>query len=162
MSEITPAKKKAGRKTLLNEARLEAITTLLRAGSYIDDSCKSVGISVGTFYNWMSRGQVQRERQTAGLEIEEKETPFLEFLEAVEVADAEGIVGHVMNIDHAAKNGAWQASAWILERKQPKKWGRHDRTEISGPEGGPININVSTEELERKVNRILERRALEA
>jgi hypothetical protein len=66
-----------------------------------------------------------------------------------------------MNIDNSAKNGTWQASAWILERKQPKKWGRYDRTEITGADGGPIQINVSTEELERKVNRILERRELD-
>jgi len=162
MTEKTPVKEKRGRKTLLNADRLNAITTMLRAGAYIDDSCKSVGISTTSFFNWIARGKVQRERQAAGLQTQSDEIPFLEFLEAIEIADAEGIIGHVMNIDNAAKNGAWQASAWILERKQPKKWGRSDRTEISGPEGGAIQINVSTEELERKVNRILEQRQLEA
>ena len=158
----TPTTKKRGRKTLLNPQRLEAITTMLRAGAYVDDSCRAVGISKATFYVWLNRGNVQRERLAAGLEIEPDEAPYLEFLDAVEEADAEGIISHVMNIDNAAKNGTWQASAWILERKQPRKWGRYDRTEISGPEGGPIQINVSTEELERKVMRILERRELEA
>jgi len=162
MTEKTPVKEKRGRKTLLNADRLNAITTMLRAGAYIDESCKSVGISTTSFFNWIARGKVQRERQAAGLQTQPDEIPFLEFLEAIEIADAEGIIGHVMNIDNAAKNGAWQASAWILERKQPKKWGRSDRTEISGPEGGAIQINVSTEELERKVNRILEQRQLEA
>ena len=156
----TPSKR--GRKTLLTPDRLEAITTMLRAGSYVDDACRAVGIHRATFYNWMQRGNVQRERLNAGLEIEPDEQIFLEFLDTVEEADAEGIIGHLMNIDHAAKNGTWQASAWILERKQPRKWGRFERTEISGPEGGPIHINVSTEELERKVARILERRELEA
>lgn len=154
----TPEKR--GRKTLLNQQRLEAITTMLRAGAYVDDACRSVGIHKATFYNWLQRGNVQRERLNAGLEIEPKEEQFLEFLDAVEEADAEGIIGHLMNIDHAAKTGTWQASAWILERKQPRKWGRFERTEISGPEGGPIHINVSTEELERKVARILEKREI--
>jgi transposase-like protein len=156
----TPAK--TGRKTLLNEQRQEAIATMLRAGAYIDDACRAVGIHRTTFYNWLQRGNIQRERLNAGLEIESDEQPFLDFLDTIEEADAEGIIGHVMNIDNAAKNGTWQASAWILERKQPRKWGRYDRTEISGPEGGPIQITVSTEELERKVARILERRELEA
>ena len=156
----TPAR--AGRKTLLNDKRLKAITTMLRAGAYVDDACQSVGISDRTFYNWANRGRVQEERIEAGLEIEPDEEPFLQFLRSIREADAEGIIGHLMNIDNAAKNGTWQASAWILERKQPKKWGRYDRTEITGPEGGPIQINVSTEELERKVTRILERRELEA
>lgn len=157
----TPTKKKTGRPSLLNEQRQEAIAAMLRSGAYIDDACKSVGIAPSTFYNWLNRGNTQRERQGAGLEVEEDERPFLEFLETVEMADAEGIISHVMNIDSAAKNGTWQASAWILERKQPRKWGRFDRTELSGPEGGPIEINVSTEELERKVMRILETREIE-
>ena len=153
---------KRGRKTLLTPERLEAIQTMLRAGAYVDTACRSVGITTTTFYNWIQRGNVQRERLNAGLETEPDEKPFLEFLDAVEEADAEGIIGHLMNIDHAAKNGTWQASAWILERKQPRKWGRFDRTEVSGPDGGPIHINVTTEELERKVNAILERREIES
>ena len=157
----TPTKKKTGRRSLLTEQRQEAIAAMLRSGAYIDDSCKSVGIAPSTFYNWLNRGNTQREREGAGLEIEEDERPFLEFLETVEMADAEGIISHVMNIDNAAKNGTWQASAWILERKQPRKWGRFDRTELSGPDGKPIEINVSTEELERKVMRILETREIE-
>lgn len=157
----TPAKK-TGRKTLLTDQRQEAIATMLRAGAYVEDACRAVGIHRATFYNWMARGATQRERLNAGLEIEPDEQPYLDFLDTMEEADAEGIIGHVMNIDNAAKNGTWQASAWILERKQPKKWGRADRTEITGPEGGPIQITVSTEELERKVARILERRELEA
>lgn len=160
--EPTPARKKTGRKTLLTQERVNAITSMLRAGAYVEDACLAVGIHRSTFYNWITRGTTQRERHNAGLEIEPDEQPFLDFLDTVEQADAEGLINHLMNIDHAANNGTWQASAWILERKQPKKWGRQDRTEITGPEGGPIQINVSTEELERKVTRILERRALEA
>lgn len=157
--ETTP--KKVGRKTLLNENRLNGIKTMLTAGAYVEDACRSVGIHRATFYNWIQRGNIQRERLAAGLKVEPEENLFLEFLDTVEQADAEGIISHVMNIDNAAKNGTWQASAWILERKQPHKWGRADRTEISGPQGGPIEINVSTEELERKISRILERREIE-
>lgn len=157
----TPARKQ-GRHTLLNETRKEAISTMLKAGAYVDDACRAVGIHRATFYNWMQRGNVQRERLNAGLEIEPNEAQYLDFLDTVEEADAEGIIGHLMNIDNAAKNGTWQASAWILERKQPKKWGRYDRTEISGPDGGAIQINVSTEELERKISHILKTREIEA
>jgi hypothetical protein len=160
--EEKPAKKKTGRRTLLNDTRTEAIATMLRAGAYIDDACRAVGISDRTFYNWMQRGQAQDEREAANLPTEPGEEPFLQFFHLIKQADSEGIISHVLNIDNAAKNGTWQASAWILERKQPKKWGRYDRTEITGADGGPIQINVSTEELERKINRILKRREIEA
>lgn len=157
-----PPARKQGRNTLLTDLRKDTIVTMLQAGSYVDDACRAVGIHRSTFYNWMQRGNIQRERQGAGLPVEDNEAQYLDFLDTIEVADAEGIISHLMNIDNAAKNGAWQASAWILERKQPKKWGRYDRTEISGPDGGAIQINVTTEELERKISHILKTREIES
>lgn len=151
-----------GRKTLLTPERHNAIVTMLEAGGYIEDACEAVGIQPRTYYNWLQRGRDEEDRINAGLKPEKNEEPFLQFFQAVRQAQAEGVISHLMNIDHHAKNGSWQASAWILERKQPRKWGRFDRTEHTGAEGGPIQVNVSTEELERKVTRILERRELEA
>ena len=151
-----------GRKTLLTPERHNAIVTMLEAGGYIEDACEAVGIQPRTYYNWLQRGRDEEDRINAGLKPEKNEEPFLQFFQAVRQAQAEGVISHLKNIDHHAKNGSWQASAWILERKQPRKWGRFDRTEHTGAEGGPIQINVSTEELERKVTRILERRELEA
>jgi transposase len=160
MSTVT--KKGPGQPTKLTPERMNAIVTMLEAGGYIEEACEAVGIGRSTYYSWLSRGQEESDRINAGMEPNPKETPFLEFLNTVSKANAEGIMGHVLNIDRAAKDGTWQASAWILERKQPHKWGRRDRTEVTGEGGGPIHVNVSTEELERKVARILERRALEA
>ena len=34
--------------------------------------------------------------------------------------------------------GAWQAAAWILERRWPRDYGRRDAVALSGPDGGPI------------------------
>jgi len=155
-------KKKVGRPTSLTPERMNSIVAMLEAGGYIEDACEAVGIDPRTYYNWLSRGRDEEDRLAAGVEPSENETPFLQFFQAVRKANAEGIMGHVLNIDRAAKDGTWQASAWILERKQPHKWGRRDRTEHTGEGGGPIQFAVSTEELERKVARVLERRALEA
>lgn len=157
----TPKKETRGRKTLLNPERQKAIITMLEAGGYVDEACQAVGIDESTYYNWLKRGKDEEDRINAGIAPTPKETPFFEFFKAVRQAQAEGIMSHLMNIDHHAKNGTWQASAWILERKQPRKWGRFDRTEHTGPQGGPIQVNVSTEELERKVAAILEKRAIE-
>ena len=155
----TPAKR--GRKTLLTPERQDAIVTMLEAGGYIEDACEAVGIDPRTYYHWLKRGKDEEDRINADIAPTPNETPFLQFFQAVRKAQADGIMQHVMNIDHHAKNGTWQASAWILERKQPRKWGRFDRTEHTGPDGGPININVSTEDLERKVAAILDKRVLE-
>jgi|JI9StandDraft_2_1071091.scaffolds.fasta_scaffold74133_2 hypothetical protein len=48
---------------------------------------------------------------------------------------------HVTNI-RAAGSLQWQASAWFLERRWGKDWGRKERLEHSGPRGGPIKIEA--------------------
>lgn len=152
------AGKKIGRPTLLDEDRLEAITSALRNGAYIEHAAQAAGINPSTYHLWMDRGRTERDRRRAGLEPDANETKYLEFLEAVERAQSEAAVDLLGEIANHARNGTWQAAAWILERKFPRQWGRFDRTEHTGPEGGPMRLDVSTEDLERKVQRILDRR----
>jgi hypothetical protein len=36
----------------------------------------------------------------------------------------------------------WQAAAWRLERKKPHKWGRHEPHEVTGADGGAIEVKA--------------------
>lgn len=49
-----------------------------------------------------------------------------EFEEFVEASQARCESTHLNNIHIAGKLGAWQASAWMLERKFPDKYGKKD------------------------------------
>jgi len=89
----------------------ERILELLRAGNYHKEAYGAAGISADTFYEWM--------RDDA------------EFSEAVQKAESDAVAFHVQQILNASVNGAWQASAWYLERKNPDRFGRQDRR----PEG---------------------------
>jgi hypothetical protein len=45
-----------------------------------------------------------------------------------------------------------------LERKFPNKWGRVNRTEISGPDGAPVKVDIDAKEaLQAKLTEMLER-----
>lgn len=150
---------KRGQPTKLNADVQERILEAIRAGNYNDTAAKYAGIGVSTFYSWMERGRRERERAAAlNTAPDAKEALYLDFMEAVERAEAESEVRDVAIIARAAATGTWQAAAWRLERKYPRKYGRFDRNEISGPDGGAVRIDVSTEDLERKINRILENR----
>jgi hypothetical protein len=122
----------AGRQTKLTPEVQDRIVAALRAGNYQETAAVYGGISVKTFYEWMVRGESE----------EEKEQSFREFREAVEKAKAEAEVRDVTLIDKAAKDGSWQAAAWKLERKFPTKWGRVNRTEISGPDGAAVKVDI--------------------
>jgi len=123
------------RPTKLTPEVQERIITALRAGNYQETAANYAGISAATFYDWMARGR------------EEPGSVFAEFLDAVEKAKSDAEVRDLYLIDQAAQTGSWQAAAWKLERKFPHKWGRVNRTEISGPEGKPVQVETMRAEL---------------
>jgi transposase len=119
-----------GRPTKLNDETQNRIVTALRAGNYQETAARYAGISVDTFYEWMRRG------------TQEPGSIYAKFSEAVEIAKAAAEVRDVALIDRAAEEGSWQAAAWKLERKFPHRWGRVQRTEISGPDGAPVKVEL--------------------
>jgi len=76
---------------------------------------------------------------------------FPEFSDAVQLALAKAEVALVRLIRRAAAKGNWKASAWLLERRYPERWGRRDRlhaqiTTPGGPGGTPIPAEIKTKE----------------
>jgi transposase len=111
--------KDRGRPTKLNDELQNQICELLRWGNYIETACAFCGITKKTLYEWMKLGNL------------EEQGIHRNFLNAVNKAQAEAEMRDVQNIHNAAKTD-WKASAWRLERKFPKKWGRMERLEHDG------------------------------
>ncbi|MFD1422452.1 hypothetical protein ACFQ4J_01685 [Laceyella tengchongensis] len=109
---------KAGRPTKLTPALQEKIVTVIRGGNYIETAAAYAGISKQTLYNWLRRGARQKSGQ------------YREFALAVEQALAEAEMRDLALIEQAARDGKWQAAAWRLERRFPKRWGRQDYLDL--------------------------------
>jgi transposase len=120
-----------GRPTKLTPEVQDKIVTALRAGNYQETAATYAGISVPTFYRWMEQGATP-----------DADVIYREFREAVEKAKADAEVRDVALIDRAAADGNWQAAAWKLERKFPNRWGRVNRTEVTGADGGALKVEV--------------------
>jgi alpha-galactosidase/6-phospho-beta-glucosidase family protein len=119
-----------GRPTKLTPEVQDKIVTALRAGNYQETAARYAGINHDTFYEWMRRGK------------DEPGSIFSDFAEAVEKAKADAEVRDVALIDRAAADGNWQAAAWKLERKFPNRWGRVNRTEVTGADGGALKVEI--------------------
>jgi len=123
----------AGRPTKFTPETRDRILTALRAGNYRETACHYAGISHQTLRNWI-------------LKADTPDAPpeYIEFLEAIERAEAEAEMVDIGLIRQAAQGGTWQAAAWVRERKNPERWGRRERTsvELSGPDGGPVQVGV--------------------
>ena len=84
------------------------------------DVCNLVGIEESTFYKWL---------QTA--EEPGADEKYVKFSDTVKKALSNFKAQHVLNILKASKLPQhWQASAWMLERKFPKEFGKIDRLAV--------------------------------
>ena len=66
------------------------------------------GICESTFYQWLKAA-------------ESGDSSKVEFMEAVNRAESRGAAAALACIAQAAKNGTWQAGAWLLERRYAYK-----------------------------------------
>ncbi len=108
----------SGRYTKLTYDIMNKIVILVKAGNYIETAAAACGLSKQTLYNWLKRGNKVDKNSPKTEWIYAHFTDAL--MEALALAEARDL----RVLDKAAANGAWQASAWRLERRNPSKWGR--------------------------------------
>lgn len=120
--------------------KLQARVVLaLKNGNYQDTAARLSGIAPSTFYDYIQRG----ERDIAE---GNRHTPHAVFSESVKNARAEAEVMLLANIVRAGSRPEnWQASAWVLERTMPAKYGRRTevKAELTGAGSGPIQLQTA-------------------
>ena len=139
-----------GRPSSFNQERAERLLLAVRGGNYLETACSYAGIGYTTLRRWIAKA-------------DDPDSPpeYLEFKEALEKARADAEVGALAKIQKAASEGAWQASAWYLERSRPEKWSRRDtsRVELVGEGGGPIKLVAGMELTADSMNALAQRLA---
>ena len=94
-----------GRPSKLTPERSRAITGALRAGATREMAARSAGIHPSTMFAWLAKGRAA----TRGA--------YHEFQEEVKRAEARNGIEALVVVRQAAKDGSWQAAAWLLERR---------------------------------------------
>jgi len=128
-----------GRPSKLTQEVQDRVVAALRGGNYMETAARYAGIDESTLHRWIAKGKE-----------DDASEPYQEFCKAVEKARAEAEVRNLHLIQNAASGGTWQAAAWFLERSFPGRWGRREKVEHSGPEGGPITLKGLADLMEVK------------
>lgn len=124
--KATPPPRPMGRPPKISQELIEKICLAVRAGNYIETAAAYAGVNKSTLYDWLKRGARAR---GGGI--------YKDFSNAVEQAMATAEVHMVAKIAKAAERN-WGAAAWHLERTRPARFGKQERMELTGADGGPV------------------------
>ena len=140
----------------VNDPKFQRLIEALTAGNYMNIACQYAGIGESTVYRWLADARDELAAINSGEKPDPDKARLIEMADQIDSARAEAETRNVFMIQKAAKEGTWQAAAWWLERTAPKRWGRYVRTEISGPDEGPVQVSVTTRDLETKLAQLIE------
>jgi len=113
----------AGRKPKISSELIDRICGYVANGAFFRGALALCGVGSSTAYDWLKKGREEKRQGTL----------YAEFVQAKAIAEARFEQFHIQNINVQSKN-SWQASAWMLERKFPERYGRNRR--ISVGDGG--------------------------
>jgi hypothetical protein len=127
-SENAPANRiqpKGGHPSLLTQERHEKIIEALTNGCYISTACQNVGVSEGTYQNWMNWGaQLFDEFGEAGPPVDHSRRGFFDFWVDASRANM-AAEAYAMACLHGAMEGDWRAAAEYMKMKAPEKYSPH-------------------------------------
>ncbi len=123
-----------GRPPKLTTEMIEQICDLLIQGSTIAGAAMLTGISESTIYRWLAMGKSEGADpiyvELVARVSEAIESSEFELLQRMRIAGSKP--------DH------WRATAWMLERRFPEKYGKNVNNQVSGqtsmPESGPAGL----------------------
>ena len=136
-----------GRKSLL-EITPEIQTLLveqIEAGQPIRYACALAGIGETAFFSWLEKGRED------GCKPE-----YADFAKAITRARGRKVHRLLKSIEDAggiesAVTGQrdWKALAWLAERTEPEFFSPKQKTEITGKDGGPVQVESVSDVLAR-------------
>ena len=91
---------------------VQKIISSVRLGLTYMRAAQLAGISHKTLNDWVNRGKASESEQ------------YVKFYEDLQKANAECEVRHAGSLAEASRYD-WRASAWVLERRFARDWGRH-------------------------------------
>ena len=133
----------------MKDPKVQRLLNALATGHYMNRACRLAQVSVPAVHVWMNHGKAERERQAQGEKPNPKMATYLEILEAIEVAQESAAHVHMKTILEASKKGDVRAATWYLSRTDREHYG--DRTVVTGPNDGPVQVNINREEISKKM-----------
>jgi transposase len=131
-----------------NKKLVDALCQNIMKGMPYRHACAAAGISYSTYRDWIRRGEAEMQRvdENPKASIRKDEAKYVDFVQSIREAEAVGMKQNLDRIADASKNGAWQASAWLLERRYPDEFGRKEKLDMKAEHSRGIKIELKSED----------------
>ncbi len=129
----------AARKGQKNSCTPEAMAVIigaLKMGATYKLACDAAGIAQSTLFDWISQGEADPEN-----------SPYREIPKLVKQASAFRAGKALARIDRAGEHD-WRAEEFILKYRYNEHFQLHKAVEITGRDGGPVQLDVAVQALE--------------
>jgi len=149
-------RRKNGRPSKLTKAVQDEFVDLLGRGRWIETACAEIGVAKNSYYNWIRRGEAEEARIVNGEAPDPKEKIYIDFLYATSAA-MENIEMLLLDViyEKALADKDTSEVKWLLTRRNRARYGDQQivKSEISGPDGGAIEIGDARAELIAKLTK---------
>jgi hypothetical protein len=134
------------------EETASEIIRLVRACVTISHAAEICGISRTAAHNWRVRGEREQQQAERGHKLTAEENRYAQFALDLARARATAAAKDIATINHAAHaQKDWKAAAWRLERQLPKEFGARAAVELTGKDGGPVEIEETRNRLRERL-----------
>lgn len=126
-------------------------------------AAQTQGLNVSTVLRWRQRGEVAMELLAQDKEVPLYEQQFIPLVESLSRARGQALEERIAQVADAGHTD-WRAASWYLERQVPSEFGQVNRTELTGADGGPIQLAQAelASEAEKIVKASMEQRSIES
>ena len=98
------------------QERVKILLECIRLGMPIKYACANSSMDEATYYGYFKKAEKD-------FEAGKTSSVYIDFVKSVEKAKSEFIKNNMAVIMKSAVKGSWQASAWLLERRNPEEFG---------------------------------------
>ena len=154
--KTTPKKRAArnqsnpgGRPSKLTDEVSNNLCRLIQKGMSYQHACDGTGIGYATFQSWKRKAQNANYTKPPS-KYKKEETKFVKYLSDIKVAESRGIEKNLDRILVAADVGAWQAGAWILERRHPDTYAKLEKIDQKTEHSGGVAIQLNMKDCSKK------------
>ena len=138
----------AGRPSKQTPDREDVLLELIADGMSLVKACKEVDVGISSVFRWLEADPVFRDKYAKAKEAQAEKfadeiVAIADEAEVASIVTPDGEVNLKLDATAVARNRLRvDARKWVASKLLPKKYGDKIQQELTGADGGPVNMSL--------------------